>query len=116
MNECLDKQEIDPEGPKAPQSIQEAVAAFFEEGKTKSTRSGLIKEWGDKGRTEIARGITLTATGATAREGNPCFTISDCGEGQTPEINAGYLVSLVREINSGFHLFRENSIWAGQGH
>jgi hypothetical protein len=96
MNECLIRG-IDPEGPNAPQSIQDAVAAFFEEGKIKSSRAGLIKEWGDKKRTEIARGITLTATGATAREGNPCFTISDCGEGQTPEMMPDTLLSLVRE-------------------
>ena len=96
MNECLIRG-IDPEGQKAPQSIQEAVAVFFEEGKTKSTRAGLIKEWVDKKRTEIARAITLTATGATSLEGNPCFTISDCGEGQTPEMMPQTLLSLVRE-------------------
>lgn len=96
MNECLVRG-IDPEGPSAPRSIQEAVAAFFEDGKLKSARAGLIKEWGDKKRTEIARDITLTATGATAREGNPCFTISDCGEGQTPEMMPNTLLSLIRE-------------------
>lgn len=96
MNECLIR-EIDPEGPQAPQSIQEAVAAFFEDNKQKNARAGSIKEWADKKRTEIARGITLTATGATAREGNPCFTISDCGEGQTPEMMPETLLSLVRE-------------------
>jgi hypothetical protein len=96
MNECLVRG-IDPEGPSAPRSIQEAVAAFFEDGRLRSARAGLIKEWGDKKRTEIARDITLTATGATAREGNPCFTISDCGEGQTPEMMPNTLLSLVRE-------------------
>jgi hypothetical protein len=96
MNECLVRG-IDPEGPSAPRSIQEAVAAFFEDGKLKSARAGLIKEWDEKKRTEIARDITLTATGAPAREGNPCFTISDCGEGQTPEMMPVTLLSLVRE-------------------
>jgi hypothetical protein len=96
MNECLIRG-VDPTSPSAPQSIQEAVAAFFEDSKLKSVRAGLIKEWGDEKRREIARGITLTATGATAREGNPCFTISDCGEGQTPEMMPNTLLSLVRE-------------------
>ena len=96
MNECL-IMGIDPEGPDAPASIQEAVAFFFEGGKLQSTRLGLIREWVKDKRTEISRDITLAATGATAREGNPCFTISDCGEGQTPEMMPYTLLSLVRE-------------------
>ncbi|MDD5640012.1 MAG: hypothetical protein PHX53_00070 [Syntrophales bacterium] len=96
MNECLVRG-IDPEGPLAPKSIQEAVAIFFEDEKSKSSRAGLIKEWPKNKRREIARGITLTATGFTAGEGNPCFTISDFGEGQTPEMMPNTLLSLVRE-------------------
>lgn len=96
MNECLVRG-IDPEGPDAPKSIKEAVAAFFEDGKLKSVRAGLIKEWEESKRREIARGITLTATGAIASEGNPCFTISDCGEGQTPEMMPNTLLSLNKE-------------------
>lgn len=94
MNECLVR-DIDPEGPSAPQTIREAVARFFDnEADPNSARAGLIRFWTDATRTAIARHITLVATGATAREGNPCFTISDCGEGQTPEMMPDTLLSL----------------------
>lgn len=85
MNECLVRG-LDPESPEAPQTIREAVARFFDdEIKPNSVTAGLISEWPNSKRTEIARGITLTATGFGAREGNPSLTISDIGEGQTPE-------------------------------
>ena len=85
MSECLVRG-INPESSQAPQSIREAVARFFDENTNpNSATAGLISEWPNSKRTEIARGITLTATGYGAKEGNPCFTISDNGEGQTPE-------------------------------
>jgi preprotein translocase subunit Sec61beta len=94
MNECLVR-DIDPEGSSAPQTIREAVARFFDsEGDPNSARAGLIKFWENAKRTAIARDITLVATGATATEGNPCFTISDWGEGQTPEMMPDTLLSL----------------------
>ncbi len=94
MNECLVRG-IDPEGPNAPQTLREAVATFFEEATNpKSSMAGRIKNWTNSKRTEIARGITLIATGATAREGNFSLTISDRGEGQTPEMMPFTLLSL----------------------
>lgn len=96
MNECL-MQGILPESQAAPQSIREAVALFFESAqKPSSTHTGLIREWPVSMRTEIARGITLSATGATARDGNLCFSISDCGEGQTPEAMPNTFLSLTK--------------------
>jgi hypothetical protein len=95
MNECL-LRGIEPEGDNAPQSIKEAVAEFFEEN-PQSTTAGLIREWPSSKRTEVSRGITLAATGAMPRDGNPCFTISDNGEGQTPESMPRTLLSLDRE-------------------
>ena len=94
MDECLARR-IDPEGPSAPQTVREAVAWFFEENPNSPT-AGLIREWLDGKRTEVARGISLAATGARPKEGNPCFTISDCGEGQTPEMMPRTLLSLDR--------------------
>jgi hypothetical protein len=35
-------------------------------------------------RRDVARGITLAATGVKGQEGDPCLTIADQGEGQTP--------------------------------
>ncbi len=86
INECLVRG-IDPESPDAPQFMREAVARFFdEEVRPGGITAGLIGEWDEDKRKAIAEGITLAATGPTARqEGNPCFTISDSGEGQTPE-------------------------------
>jgi hypothetical protein len=96
MNECM-LQGIDPESSTAPRSIRKAVALFLESAKKPtSSHAGLIREWPDSKRTEIARGITFAATGATAKNGNLCFTISDCGEGQTPEALPDTLLSLNR--------------------
>ncbi|MCP6727586.1 MAG: hypothetical protein KJI69_06260 [Patescibacteria group bacterium] len=82
MNKCLLKK-INPEGPSAPKSIKEAVAQFYEENPNQ-TSAGHIRNWDNLKRTKVSRDITLAATGD--REGNPSFTISDCGEGQTPEM------------------------------
>jgi hypothetical protein len=96
MNECLVRG-IAPESQNAPQSIREAVALFFESAKkSNSIYAGLIREWPDSMRTEIARGITLSATGATATDGNLSFSISDCGEGQTPEAMPDTFLSLIQ--------------------
>src|SRR5437764_4720641 len=82
-NECLARG-INPELSNAPQTIREAVAAFFEDKANQhSSLAGRVSNWSDSKRTEIARGITLAATGHPPREGKPCFTISDHGEGQT---------------------------------
>jgi hypothetical protein len=94
MNECLVRG-LDLESSSAPQTIREAVAQFYEEHPNSPT-AGLVREWRDSKRTEVARGITLAATGAKPGEGNPCFTISDRGEGQTPRMLPYTLLSLDR--------------------
>ena len=97
MNGCL-AQGIDSESPDAPQSIQEAVARFFDTANCgKVLMAGRIRDWTESKRTEIARGITLTATGAKPGCGNPCFTISDAGEGQTPSKIPHTLLSLDKD-------------------
>ena len=95
LNECLIRQ-INPESDSAPKTIRESVAIFFEEN-PESYTAGLITEWADSKRTEVARGITLVATGAKPSAGFPCFTISDCGEGQTPEMMPYTLLSLNKD-------------------
>lgn len=94
MNECM-VQGLDPESASAPQTVREAVAQFYEEHPNNPT-AGLVREWEDSKRTEVARGITLSATGAKPGEGNPSFTISDRGEGQTPRMLPYTLLSLDR--------------------
>jgi hypothetical protein len=95
MAECL-RREIDPQSPDAPQSVRAAVALFFDDKDlAKYPEAGRIAGWSRDKRWEIARGITLSATGATPREkGKPCFTIADCGEGQTPDMMPDTLLSI----------------------
>lgn len=84
MHECLARG-INPESPAAPQTIREAVARFFEESASAgSVYSGQISAWDNEKRRAVARGITLAATGMKPSDGDPCITIADCGEGQTP--------------------------------
>jgi len=92
MNECLVRG-INQEGPDAPNSIRQAVAQFFEESPD-SVTAGLVSEWTNTKRRDVARQITLSATGKKPSEGNPCLTISDCGEGQTPLMMPETLLSL----------------------
>jgi len=94
MDECL-VHGIDPESDKAPQSIKEAVSQFFEDNPNSPT-AGLISEWEPDKRLEIAKQITFAATGLRT-PGNPSFTISDCGEGQTPKKMPLTLLSLNRD-------------------
>ena len=81
MNECFERN-INPRGAEAPQSIRAAVSRFFEGGSgDKLSTGGLIEDWTNDRIREVAKGITLCATGT-----KPILnlTISDCGEGQTP--------------------------------
>jgi hypothetical protein len=95
MNECLVKG-IDPAGNAAPQTIRAAVAAYFEDPVTADKpHAGQMKYWSPSKRTEIARGITLAATGSKP-PGKPSFSIADAGEGQTPEKMPDTLLSLDR--------------------
>jgi hypothetical protein len=94
MSECMSRG-IDPQGPDAPQTIRDAVARFFDEkDPSMSPNAGKIALWGEPKRRKVARGITLSATGASPKSGRPCFTIADSGEGQTPEMMPETLLSL----------------------
>ncbi len=95
INECLIRG-IDPEGQNAPKTIREAVASFFENS-FDNPNKGIIKNWLPEKRTEVSKGITLTSTGLKPSEGYPSITISDCGEGQTPDRMSDTLLSLSKE-------------------
>ncbi len=65
-----------------PPTIRQAVAQFIEKAKSpEKENTGRVREWDKILRTEIAKKITVAATGLKER---PSFTIADCGEGQTP--------------------------------
>jgi hypothetical protein len=92
-NECFVKH-IDPESSKAPTSIRDAVTAFFDATQGNKSLAGRVANWAASKRTEVARGITFAATGKPPKEGKPCFTISDNGEGQTPDAMPQTFLSL----------------------
>lgn len=86
MNECLIRG-IAPESPAAPQTIRAAVARFFDEGVNQTgSMAGQIRTWLASRRTEVARGITVAATGLKGQDGDMSLTISDAGEGQLPRM------------------------------
>jgi hypothetical protein len=98
MEECMARG-VTPESPAAPNDIRDAVARFFEEGQTAgSVFSGQVHAWPDEKRREVARGITLAATGARGRDGDPCLSIADAGEGQTPRKFPDTFLSLEKSI------------------
>ncbi len=74
---------IDPVGPGAPQSIPEAVTKFF----------------GGVPPAKLAQGTTVTATGYKPQSGNPCITICDSGEGQTPDELPATFLSLPKDAS-----------------
>lgn len=94
MSECLVRG-IDPQGVHAPQSVRAAVAQFFDnKDLSRSPGAGRIADWSTDKRRAIADGITLSATGLLPRDGRPCFTIADAGEGQTPDSMPDTLLSI----------------------
>lgn len=74
MRECLER-DIDPEGPDAPESLNEALIDFFD------ITDGSLASINSKQRSSLADNIRIVATGSKK---NPCYSIIDKGEGQTP--------------------------------
>ena len=101
-NECLQRGE-DPESPQAPDSIREAVHRYFGDGGSfDPDRSGRLSNWTDAKLNSEGDFITVTATGARpegrrgARNARPSLTITDNGEGQTPNDFPNTFLSLHR--------------------
>lgn len=91
INECRIRG-IDPKSRMAPNSIRAAVAQFFEGGTgEKFATGGYIDDWSNEKVREVAQGITLCATGERP---NLTITVSDCGEGQTPDSLPETILSL----------------------
>ena len=92
INECR-MRGIDPSSTEAPQSIRSAVARFFEHSTGEKTATGgYIEDWGLQKIREIAGDITLCATGIRPEQLN--ITVSDCGEGQSPDHLPDTILSL----------------------
>ena len=92
INECLVRG-IDPKSDKAPPSITDAVARFFDGETGKKQTSGRIENWTDDRIREVAQGITLAATGTRPTLN---LTITDAGEGQSPRRLPNTILSLNR--------------------
>ena len=95
MNECLSRR-IEPESAAAPPSIRHAVSRFFENREPKGELGGTLRGWSPGKQLEQSEFITIAVTGAAARDGNPCITIADAGEGQTPLMIPETLLSIDR--------------------
>ena len=68
MNECLVRGVLPEDGQNVPLSVRDAVAAYFEGDKeVGSIRDGTIKNWPDRKRTAVTRGITPAGTGPATR-------------------------------------------------
>jgi len=79
------RRDIDPEGPRAPKSMTEAVELFF------NVREGRLENLLPKQQTELAERIAVVAVGEKL---TPCYLIVDQGEGQTPNKFPDTLLSL----------------------
>ncbi len=75
MRECQ-RRGIKPDSPEAPRSIQEALKEYF------GIYDGKLSYIDASQRARIAQNILLVATG---KKSNPCYSIIDYGEGQTPK-------------------------------
>jgi len=87
MCECL-RRGIDPESARAPKSVRDAVAMFFENRRAADDEVGTLADWSPSKRTIESRFITIAATGDRPTRGQRtramCITIVDQAEGQSP--------------------------------
>jgi len=84
MRECQ-RQQVEPSSAEAPSSMQEALKKYF------GIYNGKLSSIDAKRRSEIAKNILLVATGSKQ---SPCYSIIDCGEGQTPRKMPNTFLSL----------------------
>lgn len=85
INECWEAG-VDPKSEAAPNSMFDAVEKFFKVSK------GLIENLSTAERTKLAERVHLVST--AAKQKDPCYTIVDTGEGQTPSNMPKTLLSL----------------------
>lgn len=78
---------IEPESSDAPQSISEAVEKFF------GVKNGVLSYMHSSERSKLGENIILVSTG---KKTNPCFSVIDKGEGQSPQKMPDTFLSLAR--------------------
>lgn len=112
MNEAFVRG-IDPTSDKAPKSVREAVATFFEGSQHPENESnGRIENWTGTERNEQAQKITLAATGSKS---SPSITIADLGEGQTPNRVPETFMSVNRSNKLRVHFVQGKFNMGGTG-
>lgn len=110
--ECWERG-IDPTGADAPRSIQEAVSRFFAPPGL-NDEGHRISLWGDAKVSQLARNITLAATG-NKPPNSPCLVIADAGEGQTPARMPDTFLSLNRGNKISVHFVQGKFNMGGTG-
>ncbi|MBN2238978.1 MAG: hypothetical protein JW712_04330 [Dehalococcoidales bacterium] len=90
MNKCFEMS-IDPKSKDAPQSVKQAQIKFF------GIPDGKLSKLYFRQRSELAENICIVATGSKS---NPCYSIIDRGEGQTPDTMPSTLLGLFRSIKN----------------
>jgi len=90
MSKCLEAG-IDPKGREAPRNINEALVKFF------SIPDGKLSKLYPRQRAMLAENIHLVATGSKS---NPCYSIIDKGEGQTPDKMPTTLLGLFKSVKN----------------
>jgi len=90
MSKCLERG-INPKGKDAPRTLNEALSQFFD------IPEGKLSRVNPRTRTLLADNIGLVATGSRS---DPCYSIIDRGEGQTPDSMPDTLLGLFRSVKS----------------
>jgi len=90
LGKCLESG-IDPKSEEAPRNATEALTRFYD------IPEGKLSKVSPRQRANLAENICLVATGSKS---NPCYSIIDRGEGQTPEIMPKTLLGLFKSIKS----------------
>jgi len=90
MSKCLESG-IDPKSKDAPRNVADALVRFY------GIPEGKLAMLSPKERSNLAENIALVASGSRS---NPCYSIIDRGEGQTPDNMPNTLLGLFRSIKS----------------
>lgn len=89
---------LTPTSANCPQNMREAIAQLVEEKTAPfGERDGNIFYWTDAEIKRESKNISLFATGKAAKDGFPSLTISDSGEGQTPDRFPDTFMSLAKQ-------------------
>lgn len=90
LSKCLESG-INPKSQLAPRTANAAMMKFY------NIPDGKLSKVSPRQRASLAENISLIATGS---KNNPCYSIIDCGEGQTPENMPNTLLGLFKSIKS----------------